>query len=81
MTIFRSSSFDPETIATIKAVLDAAISTLAIQHRTPSANVAIASRLLAAAAEGHRSKEILSAVAAQEVGKYRDGYAVTAPTN
>jgi hypothetical protein len=71
MTIFKSSSFNPETIATMKAVLDGAISSLPAAHRNAAIHVAIASRLLAAASDGHKSAEALSAVAAQEVADLR----------
>ncbi|MDB5632236.1 MAG: hypothetical protein JWR49_1091 [Tardiphaga sp.] len=67
------ASYDPETIATMKSVLDGAIKTLPTRYRTQTNNVAIASCLLEAAAEGHRSEEALLKIAACEVEKYRRG--------
>jgi hypothetical protein len=58
-TAMSSSSFDPETIATLQTVLDSTVELLPLRLRTPASTVNLASQLLTAAAQGHRSKEAL----------------------
>jgi hypothetical protein len=62
-----SASYDPETIAVMRDVLSRVVAKVPQQHRTSANQAAIASRILAAAAMGRRSEEILMAEALDEV--------------
>jgi hypothetical protein len=66
MTTPNLKLFDPETIALMQSVLKLAVARLPSQHRGSSNQTAIASRILAAAAEGGRSEGILLAAALDE---------------
>ena len=63
--------FDPETIAVMRSVLNEAVADLPVHHRTPSNQTAVASRILAAAAAGHRSQHLLLAAARDEISSLR----------
>jgi hypothetical protein len=62
-----SASYDPETIALMRRVFTDVVAKVPTQHRTSSNQAAIASRILAVAAEGRRSEAILTAEALMEV--------------
>jgi hypothetical protein len=62
-----AASYDPETIALMRRVLSNVVAKVPTQHRTSSNQAAIASRILAVAAEGRRSEAILTAEALMEV--------------
>ncbi|MDB5567242.1 MAG: hypothetical protein JWP84_3808 [Tardiphaga sp.] len=61
------ASYDPDTIALMRRVFADVVAKVPIQHRTSSNQAAIASRILAVAAEGRRSEAILTAEALMEV--------------
>jgi hypothetical protein len=65
-----SSSFDPETIAVLRSVLDCTVELLPKPQRTPAHVVNLASQLLSAAAQGHRSREALFEVGARAAGEF-----------
>ena len=62
-----SSSYDPDTIALMRDVLSKVVAKVPEQHRTSANQAAIASRILAAAAQGRRSEQTLMAEALDEV--------------
>lgn len=62
-----SASYDPETIAVMRRVFSDVVARVPAQHRTSSNKAAIATRILAVAAEGRRSEAILTAEALKEV--------------
>jgi hypothetical protein len=62
-----TASYDPETIALMRDVFQKVVAKVPEQHRTSSNQAAIASRILAVAAEGRRSEAILTAEALNEV--------------
>ncbi|MEH2468955.1 hypothetical protein V1281_001789 [Nitrobacteraceae bacterium AZCC 2161] len=62
-----AASYDPETIALMRDVFQKVVAKVPEQHRTSSNQAAIASRILAVAAEGRRSEAILTAEALNEV--------------
>jgi hypothetical protein len=59
--------FDREIVALMQSVLKLAVARLPSPHRNSSNQTAIASRILAAGAEGGRSESILLAAALDEV--------------
>lgn len=61
------SSYDPDTIALMCDVFQKVIAKVPERHRTSSNQTAIASRILATAAEGHRSEESMTKEALAEV--------------
>jgi hypothetical protein len=63
--------FDPETIALMRSVLQQAVTNLPVHHRTPSNQTAVASRILATAADGRKSRELLLAAALDEIRSLR----------
>jgi hypothetical protein len=63
--------FDPETIALMRSVLKQAVTSLPVHHRTPSNQTAVASRILAVAAAGHKSQDRLLAAALDEIRSLR----------
>jgi len=65
-----SSSFDPETIAVLRSVLDCTVELLPKPQRTPAYVVNLASQLLSAAAQGHRSREALFEVGARAADEF-----------
>jgi hypothetical protein len=65
------TSFDPETIALMRSVLKQAVAGLPAHHRTPANQTAVASRILAAAAAGHKSQQLLLAAALDEISSLR----------
>jgi hypothetical protein len=62
-----AASYDPETIALMRDVLSRVVAKVPQQHRTSTNQAAIACRILATAAQGRRSEEILMAEALDEV--------------
>lgn len=62
-----SASYDPDTIALMRRVFNDVVAKVPTQHRTSSNQAAIASRILAVAAEGRRSEAILTAEALSEL--------------
>ena len=62
-----SSSYDPDTIALMRDVLAKVVAKVPQQHRTSSNQAAIASRILATAAQGLRSETELTEEALAEV--------------
>lgn len=63
--------FDPETIVLMRSVLQQAVTSLPVHHRTPSNQTAVASRILTTAADGHKSQELLLAAALDEIRSLR----------
>jgi hypothetical protein len=62
-----SASYDPDTIALMRDVLQKVVAKVPAQHRTSCNQAAIASRILATAAQGLRSEEVLTTEALAEV--------------
>jgi hypothetical protein len=62
-----SASYDPDTIAVMRRVFSDVVAKVPAQHRTSSNQAAIASRILAVAADGRRSEETLMTEALKEV--------------
>lgn len=62
-----STSYDPETVTLMRDVLSKVVAKVPEQHRTSANQAAIASRILATAAQGRRSEQILMAEALDEV--------------
>lgn len=63
--------FDSETIALMRSVLTQAVARLPIHHRTPSNQTAVASRILATAAAGHKTRDLLLDAALGEITSLR----------
>ena len=61
------ASYDPETIARMRQVFDRVVAKVPQQHRTSTNQAAIASRILATAAQGLRSEDVLMSEALDEV--------------
>lgn len=62
-----AAAYDPDTIALMRNVLEKVVSRVPAQHRTSCNQAAIASRILATAAQGRRSEESLTTEALLEV--------------
>lgn len=62
-----STSYDPETVTLMRDVLSKVVAKVPEQHRTSANQAAIASRILATAAQGRRSEQILMAESLDEV--------------
>ncbi len=62
------TKFDPATIALMQSILKQVVARMPVRHRTSSNQTAIASRILARAAEGHLSHDVLLAAALEEDG-------------
>lgn len=61
------ASYDPDTIALMRNVLQKVVAKVPEQHRTSCNQAAIASRILATAAQGRRSEDVLTTAALAEV--------------
>lgn len=61
----NKSTFDSETIEILRSVLRSSVEMLPEPLRTPSSTVSLASHLLSAAAEGHRSRAALVVIGTQ----------------
>jgi hypothetical protein len=61
------ASYDPYTIALMRNVLQKVVAKVPEQHRTSCNQAAIASRILATAAQGRRSEDVLTTEALAEV--------------
>jgi hypothetical protein len=64
------SSFDPDTLATLREVLESSVQMLPERLRTPATNVSLASHLLSAAAQGHRSRAALVEIGTKAATDY-----------
>ena len=64
-------SFDSQTIALMRSVLTQAVTRLPIHDRTPSNQTAVASRILATAAAGQKSQDLLLDAALDEIRSLR----------
>jgi hypothetical protein len=68
-------SYDPDTIALMRDVLAKVVARVPQQHRTSSNQAAIASRILATAAQGLRTEQALTDEALAQVKEIFTGQA------
>ncbi len=71
MSVPILTKFDPATIVLMQSILKQVVSRMPVLHRTSSNQTAIASRILATAAEGYKSPNVLLAAAIEEVESIR----------